>query len=395
METINILVLSDIEASGEWVATQALISEIKEERPKMNFFLVAYGKKTMLLEKKIFKKIVLLDKPRLLPPFRYYRQILMELVGGVRKINASKKIGIKFDLIVSTEYSLFLSSKFALPFCKSIFYFHGLRHFYNLSLNNFNFYLFLRKTLERFALALSDKIAVPSKPAQKILELELGILSKIKKVFIIPNIVRDSFLKKYSQKEMDYLKIKSGLPRNKKIVLYVGRITEKKGLENLIKAFVLLGAKLKNVILLFVFPSFNFNRRVFDEIKRAVELNKLDNRVFFLKDIFEENLSKIYQMADCAVLPSEFEMSSLFLLEALNARLPIFSTKSGDAKIILSKIDPFLILENDRPYEIYRKLYSFFEKPPGWINEKKTKMTKLSQSLIPKKSVQDFLGLLD
>ena len=93
---MNILILSDIETSGEWIATQNMLTELKK-RSNLNFFLLAYGKQTFHLQKELYKEIVLIDKAPLIPPFRYYRQIALEIIAGVKYLKQLKKVTKKID----------------------------------------------------------------------------------------------------------------------------------------------------------------------------------------------------------------------------------------------------------------------------------------------------------
>lgn len=391
---MKILVLSDIEAGGEWLATQAFLSEIRKRRPKIKFYLIAYGKNTLLLNRKVFAKIILLRIPPLIPPFRYYRQLLFEIKTGVKILRQVVKVVGKFDLIVATEHSLLLSSLFAMPFVKSLFWFHNFRHYFKLGIKNFNFYMFLCKFEERLAWVLSNKIIVPSVFAKSSVAKELGLASKIKKITVVENVVSEEFRKKCSERELVKFKKKWRLPLRAKIFLYSGRVSEEKGLENLISAFAILRKEINNIYLVLAYMNLKTNKEVFEKVERLILSKKFRDNVLMIGNLPRQELAKLYQISHCAILPSEREMSSLFLLESIHSGLPIFSTPTGTAKELLEKIDPLFVLKDNSKETIYRVLKEFFEKPNSWLMKKKAQIRKLAKKLDHQDSIKDFLKLL-
>lgn len=389
---MKILVLADIEASGEWIATQSVLSEMKKTTPSIRLYLVAYGKNTLFLNKALFHDIKSITKPTIDPPFKYYRQLILEIINGIKAIFSMTKKWKKFDLIITTNYSLFLPAKLALPFCHSIFFFHGVRHDYDINFRSFNFYMFLRKSLETFGWLIADVITIPSKPAGLLLKKRLGPLSDHKQIVKLPNPVATPFQKKYSQKQLKDFRERYSIPKNKKIIVYAGRIAEKKGLENLIRSFVLLNKTNPETLLVFAHPSFDISTQVIKTIKHIIKKNKLGSSVFFIKDLTNDEITKLYQISRCAILPSEIEMSSLFLLESIFSGLPIFSTTAGNAENLLKSIDRSFILKNNCPKNICDRLRIYFSKTPRWQKSIRNKLLELSRSYQSAydKAINDF-----
>ena len=51
---MRILILSDIEAGGEWIATQTLIKKLRKKDKNIKFYLVALQKNKYLLKESLF-----------------------------------------------------------------------------------------------------------------------------------------------------------------------------------------------------------------------------------------------------------------------------------------------------------------------------------------------------
>lgn len=392
---MNILILSDIETAGEWIATQNLLAELKK-RNDINLYLVAFGKKTFLLNKKLFKAFMLTEEPPLVPPFRYYRQIILEFLSGLFSLKKVAKKEEKFDTIIFTEYRFFLPALIIFPLIKKIFWFHGFRNNYKLTLKHFNFYIFLIKFLERLAWFLSSIIMVPSKWSKKVIENELGIFSKVKKIIIVLNVIPSCFKVSYKSSSLVKFRNRYCLPDKKKFVLYSGRIDIVKGLENLLQTIIFLNNKYKDLALIIAYVDLKTDKELLKKLISFVQLNRLNNYVFFLKDLPIKELAKLYQLSECAVLPSSIEMGSLFLLEALYSGLPVFSTPVGNAKELLrGELSSIFILRDNSMKGIQSALNNFFLKSSIWRIEMRKKIRSVAEKKLSTEiSIKEFQKLL-
>jgi len=117
----------------------------------------------------------------------------------------------------------------------------------------------------------------------------------------------------------------------KKIVLFVGRITLQKGPEYFIRAAKKVLEKNQNVIFV-IAGSGDMEAQI---IKEAVHLGIIDKVLFagFLRD---EDLARVYQMADLYVLSSVSEPFGITPLEALVNKTPILISKQSGISEVLS-----------------------------------------------------------
>ncbi len=66
-----------------------------------------------------------------------------------------------------------------------------------------------------------------------------------------------------------------------------------------------------------------------DLIEQYVAENKLENKVIILNNVSFEDLPTIYQMAELFIYPSFFEGFGIPIIEALNSKIPVITTKGG------------------------------------------------------------------
>jgi len=143
--------------------------------------------------------------------------------------------------------------------------------------------------------------------------IDFGALAS--KVVVIPNGVNTSLFRPI---ELRGLKDKYGIDHDK-IILFVGGLTEKKGIIDLVLSFKRIDSK---KALLFVVGDGPLKKRLFD---LCLSL-KLQNQVTFLGIIPHRELVEVYNLADIFVLPSYVEGLSCSLLEAMSCGKPVITS---------------------------------------------------------------------
>lgn len=127
---------------------------------------------------------------------------------------------------------------------------------------------------------------------------------------------------------------------DKKVVLFVGRLAEKKGVTYLIEA-------MKQIDALLVIAGNGPLRKTLEE--QAEQVGK--DRIRFLGEKTHEELKKIYASADIFVAPSvtakdgDQEGLGLVLLEAMASGLPVVASKSGGITQIIKDGENGLLCE--------------------------------------------------
>jgi len=199
----------------------------------------------------------------------------------------------------------------------------------------------------------SNAIVVPGSKSKEFM-LSIGVESG--KVFIAPN-VSNATLMKTIRKEK--LKKKLGM-KSKKIVLYFGRLIERKGLFYLIEAFSKLQREISDSVLLIAGEG-----EIGKDLKQLCLSLKINNIRFTDCFISEKEKLLYYSLADVFVLPSFFtkleaEVWGLVINEAMSVAKPVISTTAvgGAYDLIKNDINGYMVKAGDAQalYEALKKL---------------------------------------
>lgn len=198
----------------------------------------------------------------------------------------------------------------------------------------------------------SDAVLVPG---TKHKEYFTSLGSSPEKIFLMPNV---SNITSEHYKDENDLKEKMEL-RDKKIILYVGRLVKRKGVDYLIKAFKKLYKLKKDAVLIIVGDG---------ECRAELESlsRDLDSNIYFKGQIGNEDLSDFYSVCDICVVPSiTYEMGDpwVFILnEAMYFGKPVIATDAVGAAFDMIENDKngFIIPEKDTEalYEAMDKILS-------------------------------------
>ena len=126
---------------------------------------------------------------------------------------------------------------------------------------------------------------------------------------------RENYRKKYNVSNQDVL------------IIYCGRITEIKGVRELVQSVL----ELKENVKLMIVGSPNFKDKANSGyLNQITKLCKKSSKIFFTDFIENSKLYKYYQMADMQVVPSLCEEgASLVTVEGMMSGLPLIVTNSG------------------------------------------------------------------
>ena len=143
------------------------------------------------------------------------------------------------------------------------------------------------------------------------------------KIAIVPNGID---LTEYSDlPSKGSFKKKFGLDKNEKIVLYLGRIHEIKGIDILVRAFANILHKLDDVRLVIVGPDDGY----LAEIKALIKALRIEDKVLVSGPLYGVAKLEAYVDADVYVLPSRYETFPMTVLEAYACGKPVIASKVG------------------------------------------------------------------
>lgn len=158
----------------------------------------------------------------------------------------------------------------------------------------------------------------------------LSVPSKVQNALVVPNgISLKNFVKQITDKEWHSIRHRVGLETKDIVLIYVGRIVPKKGVQELLQSLQLINNK--NVKLLIVGSSNFAKGRTTSYVKKCLELAKrMSERVIFTGYISNDELYKYYKIADIQVIPSiGKEAAGLVAIEGMASGLPLVVTNSG------------------------------------------------------------------
>jgi len=206
------------------------------------------------------------------------------------------------------------------------------------------------KKFTKFIYSKLDTTIAPSREIGRILR-GYGI----KKVVIIPNGIKfENF--KFNKKLIVKIKRKYKIPNDKKIILYLGRISFEKKLDILLKAFKLIEKKYENVLLLIVGSGPYLKKYK----KQAKEL-KIKN-IIFTGFVPDEYISSFYFISDIFVSPSDTETQGLTFIEAINCNLPLVGVNKGGVRDIIQNGKNGFLAKPKNPISLASKIKILLDK---------------------------------
>lgn len=167
---------------------------------------------------------------------------------------------------------------------------------------------FILKTGELFSLKGANTIIFVNKKQM----LSLSLKTKNKSVFIPNGIVKQAPARKTNY--IDHLQLSP-----QKYILAVGRITQEKGFDYLIDAYILLQNPNYKLV---IAGGIDHNSLFSNQFKKKAQ----ENNIILTGYIEGEELQQLYSHAKLFVLPSYNEGYPIVLLEAINYHLPILAS---------------------------------------------------------------------
>jgi glycosyltransferase involved in cell wall biosynthesis len=153
-------------------------------------------------------------------------------------------------------------------------------------------------------------------------------------VFTLVNCVDDKlFSPAKSAEEKISLRQKINIPSDAIVLVFVGSVIERKGVDVLVRAYVEASAKCPDLYLLIVGPNNKNENPSLDEgfvndLYSLLIQNNLSERVSFIGLIQDrQNLAEVYRASDIFVFPSNKEGLGNVILEAMASGLPVLVSR--------------------------------------------------------------------
>jgi len=159
---------------------------------------------------------------------------------------------------------------------------------------------------------------------------------------IVPNGVDEEYFKEHSSDRLEEIRTTYGLPNDKPLLVFVGHVRPKKGVDILLQAV----AKVRGDFHLVVVGPHTFPDHT-KLLKELVDELKLQQAVTFTEEVPLADLSALYQLADIFVLPSRSETLPLSILEAMAKSKPVIASAVGGIPHQISNETGILVQPED------------------------------------------------
>jgi len=268
-----------------------------------------------------------------------------DLVGDAERyarLVVSLTRGDEFDVIHAHDWLTFpagvmLSRVSGKPLCVHV---HSTE--FDRAGNNVNQRVY---EIERLGMHAADRVLAVSQLTKNICERRYGVPGD--KIDVVYNGI---------ERENQQPAAGSDIQSGDKIVLFLGRITMQKGPEYFIAAAKRVLEKVKDVK--FVIAGSG------DMALRMVELAAnmgIGHKVLFTGFLRGKDVERIYQMADCYVMPSVSEPFGLAALEAISHDVPVIVSKTSGVSEVLSHVLKVDFWDID---EMANKIIAVLRHPP-------------------------------
>lgn len=201
---------------------------------------------------------------------------------------------------------------------------------------------------------------------------------------ILKNCVTNDF--EGNTKEFFDVREKYQIPQNAFVILFVGRLSEEKGVYELIKAFKRIDNE--NYRLLVVGGTYygsNVKSPFEERLKKESE--SLKEHIIFTGYVNRKNIDAFYKNANLIVLPSMWEEpAGLTIIEAMSSGTPVITTNSGGIPEYIGN-NNCIVLEKDKNIitNIAEKIQLVYENEEEYI-----KMGNNARSYAMRYNVQNY-----
>ncbi|MBU2632739.1 glycosyltransferase [Patescibacteria group bacterium] len=172
---------------------------------------------------------------------------------------------------------------------------------------------------------LSNRSGFQTVPSEKIKHTIISYGVK-KPISIIPNGID---LTKFSKTKSDYLRQHLKISKNKKILIFVGRLGKEKSVDFIIESFSKIYKKNSNCVLVIVGDG-----PLKKDLMQLSNKLKVQNSVIFAGFMDPVIMPKVYSSADLFLFASNTETQGMALVEAMASALPIVAVEDEVVRAI-------------------------------------------------------------
>jgi glycosyltransferase involved in cell wall biosynthesis len=180
----------------------------------------------------------------------------------------------------------------------------------------------------------------------------------------IPNAVDTEQFRPATPEGKQQLRVKLGLPAERTVFIFSGRLSRAKGLPMLIEAWPDLVRRHPELYLVIVGSGKLSFDDCEDSLREIVRLHKLQDSVQFAGE--SPRVWEFLQAADLFVFPTEYEGFSLALVEALACAMPVVVTAVGAAPDLIRHAENGFLFAPKDPAAMIAALHLALEQKQDW-----------------------------
>ncbi len=174
------------------------------------------------------------------------------------------------------------------------------------------------------------------------------------KVYRIPNSVDTDLFQPVPPKTKSKLREALGLPQDKRLVIFTGRLVSYKGLPLLLQVWGRIARENPETALVLVGGGSMDIYNAEEQLKDYVAANHLENKVIFCGEV--QNVHQYLQASDIFVFPTQKEAFGISVIEAMACGLPVVATPVGGLMDILVHERNGLVIRPDHGEDLYKEL---------------------------------------
>jgi len=130
---------------------------------------------------------------------------------------------------------------------------------------------------------------------------------------------------------------------NLKYILYIGRLEERRSILMLLETLKKVCAKDESIHLLLIGSGSNeYVNSCFDYAKQ----NKIYNKITHIESLPNEQIQFAFKMSSAFLLPTQYEIFGMVLLEAMYFGTPVITTKNGGSATLIKNNENGIICSN-------------------------------------------------
>ena len=186
-----------------------------------------------------------------------------------------------------------------------------------------------------------------------------------------------------------YLRKKLEIDEKNFLIGYIGRIHQKKNIDSLIKAFILLNKEIKQSIsLVIIGPGNSKYKKYISELVDSVD----GDNIFLLDQIPHKKAIQCMSELDLYSLPSYTENFGMAITEALSVGTPVLISKHVNISKMVKKYNAGIIVKTD-PKSISIAIKKLINKPATLESMKTNAKTLVRNKYSWDKIIIDYLNM--